>query len=69
MLVYRFSVRNSDGSHREDTGCMSLLNDYAALAFGNDIIRDMLPGNPDRHTGCTMKVADGERVVCSIAFP
>ena len=41
MLIYRFSVRNSDGSHREYTGCMSLLNDHAALAFGNDIIRDM----------------------------
>lgn len=48
---------------------MSLLNDYAALAFGNDIIRDMLPGNPDRHTGCTMEVAESERVVCRIAFP
>jgi hypothetical protein len=48
---------------------MSLLNDYAALAFANDVIRDILPGNPDRHAGCTMEVAEGERVVCSIVFP
>jgi hypothetical protein len=48
---------------------MSLLNDYAVLAFANDVIRDILPGNPDRYAGCTMEVAEGERVVCSIVFP
>jgi hypothetical protein len=48
---------------------MTLLNDYAVLAFANDVIRDILPGNPDRYAGCTMEVAEGERVVCSIVFP
>ena len=69
MLVYRFSVRNSDGSHREDTGCMSLLNDYAALAFGNDVIRDMLRDNVDQYVGWMMDIAEGQRAVCSVAFP
>ena len=47
---------------------MALLNDDAAREFGNAVIRDMLPSNPDRHTGCTMDVTEGERVVCSIPF-
>jgi hypothetical protein len=68
-MIYSFSIRNADGSHWEDTGCMTLLNDYAALAFGNDVIRDMLSGNSDQHIGCTMDVMQGERPVCSVAFP
>jgi hypothetical protein len=68
-MMYSFSIRNGDGSVRENLGFMSLLNDYAALAFGNDVIRDMLPGNPDRHIGYAMEVTQGERTVCSIAFP
>lgn len=67
MLVYRFSIRN--GRHREDLGVMSLLNDCAAAAFGNAVIRDMLPENPERQIGCTMEVRQGERAVCRIAFP
>ena len=67
-MIYSFSIRNADGSHREDTGNMTLLNDDAARDFGNAVIEDMLPGNPDRHTGCTMDVTEGERFVCCIAF-
>jgi hypothetical protein len=69
VLVYSFSIRSGDGRDRETLGFTDLLYDYAARAFGNDVIRDMLPGNPDRHAGYTMEIAEGERVVCSIAFP
>lgn len=54
---------------QEDLGCTDLLNDYVAQVFCDDVIRQMLPGNPDQHIGCTMEVMQGERPVCNIAFP
>jgi hypothetical protein len=69
VLVYSFSIRNGDGSDREVLGFTDLLNDYAALAFGNDVIRDMLRDNVDQHAGWTMDIAEGGRDVCSVAFP
>jgi hypothetical protein len=46
-----------------------LLDDYAALAFGNDVIRDILRENVDQHADWMMDIAEGERDVCSVAFP
>jgi hypothetical protein len=69
VLVYSFSIRNGDGSDLEVLGFTDLLNDYAALAFGNDVIRDMLRDNVDQYAGWMMDIAEGERVVCSVAFP
>ena len=69
MLVYRFSIHNGDGSDREVLGFTDLLNDYAALAFGNDVIRDMLRNNVDQYAGWMMDIAERERDVCSVAFP
>lgn len=69
MLVYSFSIRNGDGSDREVLGFIDLLNDDAALAFGNDVIRDMLRDNVDQYAGWMMDIAEGERHVCSVAFP
>jgi hypothetical protein len=69
MHVYSFIIRSGDGDDREFVGCIDLLNDYAARAFGNDVIRDMLRGNADQHAGWTMDIAESGRAVCSIAFP
>ncbi len=82
MFVYSFSIRSSDGRSREETGWMSLPNDYVALAFGNDVIRDLLHDNTNQYPGWTMDVVclpppgKGGRVdpkrlrhVASIAFP
>jgi hypothetical protein len=69
VLVYSFSIHNGDGSDREVLGVADLLNDYAALIFGNDVIRDMLRDNVDQYGGWMMDIAEGERVVCSVAFP
>jgi hypothetical protein len=69
VLVYSFSIRNGDGSDREVLGFTDLLNDCAALAFGNDVIRDMLRDNVDQYAGWMMDIAEGERDVCSVAFP
>jgi hypothetical protein len=68
MVFYSFSIRSADGSNREETGDMWLLNDQAALAFGNDVIRDILRDNVDQYAGWTMNIAEGERAVCSVAF-
>jgi hypothetical protein len=80
-MLYSFSIRNGDGSVRETLGCTDLLGDYVARVFCDDVIRQMMPGNPDRHSGCTMDVVEGTgsrsgssgerpaRTVCSIAFP
>jgi len=69
VLVYSFSIRNGDGSDREVLGFIDLLNDDAALAFGNDMVRDMLRDNVDQYAGWMMDIAEGERRVCSVAFP
>jgi hypothetical protein len=67
--AYSFSLRNGDGSDGEFLGLTDLPNDYAALAFGSDVIRDMLRDNVDQHAGWLMDIMDGEREVCSIVFP
>ena len=69
MSIYSFSIRDGDGSDREVLGFIGLLNDYAALAFGNDLIRDMLRDNADQYAGWMMDIAEGERDVCGVAFP
>jgi hypothetical protein len=69
VLVYSFSIRNGDGSDREVLGFIDLLSDDAALAFGNDVVRDMLRDNVDQYAGWMMDIAEGERHVCSVAFP
>jgi hypothetical protein len=41
VLIYYFCVHNADGSDRETVGRMALIDDNAARAFGNAMIRDM----------------------------
>jgi hypothetical protein len=69
VRVYSFSIRSGDSSDGEYLGRIVLLNDYAAEAFGNDVIRDRLLGNSDQYAGWMMDIAEGERDVCSVAFP
>jgi hypothetical protein len=69
VIVYSFSIRSGDGGGWEFLGCTDLLNDYAARAFGNDVIRDMLQGNADQYPGWSMDIGESGRAVCSIAFP
>jgi len=68
VLVYSFTIRSGDGGDWEPLGCTDLLNDDAALAFGNDVIRDMLRDNVDQYPGWSMDIAESGRAVCSIAF-
>jgi hypothetical protein len=67
--VYNFSICSDDGDNWEVLGCTDLADDYAALAFGSDVIRDMLRGNSDQHAGWRMDITESGRAACSIAFP
>jgi hypothetical protein len=67
--LYSFSIRNGDGSDGEFLGLTDLPNDYGALAFGSNVITDMLRDDVDQRAGWLMDIMDGERDVCSIVFP
>jgi hypothetical protein len=68
MQLYRFSVHDAAGAGREVVGRMSLPNDTAAHVFGQRVIKDILRGTMC-YSGWTMDIANGDRAVCSIAFP
>jgi hypothetical protein len=69
VLTYRVTIRSGDDGDREFIGSIDLRNEDAALAFGNDAISDMMCGNSDQYVGWTMDIAEGQRAVCSVAFP
>jgi hypothetical protein len=66
--IYRFSIHNADGSDREVTGRMVLVDDNAARAFGKAMIRDMMQDDNPRYAGWTMDVANVNRPICSLHF-
>jgi hypothetical protein len=68
VLIYCFSIHDTDGSAREVTGRMALADDNAARAFGKAMIRDLMHGDARQYAGWTMDVAKGTRSVCSIPF-
>lgn len=74
-MIYSFSIHNGNGSTREELGSLSLADDSAALVFGNDVIRDMLPDTAMSYSGWMMDVVECSgparpaRAVCSIMFP
>jgi hypothetical protein len=69
VLVYSFSISEADGSNEEALGSIDLPDDDAARVFGDVVISDMLRDNADQYSGWMMGVTQGERTVCSIAFP
>ena len=42
---------------------MALSNDAAALAFGKQIIRDLMHSDSEQYTGWIMDITEGERSV------
>jgi hypothetical protein len=68
MLAYRFVVRNSDATEIETLGSMQLANDDEALAFGNQMIRDLMRERAEQYAGWTVDVAEDDRAVASIPF-
>jgi hypothetical protein len=63
---YLFIFDNNDGSGREETGQIELSDDDEAIAFGEQVIREMMQGSSRQYEGCAMDVYEGERIVCRI---
>jgi len=47
---------------------MALADDGKALAFGKQVIRDLVRDGAEQYAGWTMNVAEDERAVASIPF-
>jgi hypothetical protein len=68
MPAYSFVVRNNDATEIEGLGGMALADDDMALAFGKQVIRDLMREDAEQYAGWTMNVAEDERAVASIPF-
>ena len=67
MRTYLFSIYGEDPSAREDA--MVALPDHAAAwEYGEAIIRGLLQSDRDAHESRLMVIAQGPRVIASIAF-
>ena len=60
---YLFIFDNNDGSGREETGQIELSDDDEAIAFGEQVIREMMQGSSQQYEGCAMEVHEGGRIV------
>jgi hypothetical protein len=67
MQTYRFSVYGEAPSDREDSTA-SLPDHDAAWDYGEAIIRSLLHSDLDAHESRLMVIAQGSRVIASIAF-
>jgi hypothetical protein len=68
-MLYKISMRNSDGHGHEKNRSMDLENDAEARAFCQRVIREMTDHNSIKYEGWAMDVVSAERVVCTLPFP
>jgi len=66
MSGYLFNLHND--AQVEKLGSMALVDDDAALAFGKQVIRDLLDKDDEHHSGWTLEITQGDRRVASIGF-
>jgi hypothetical protein len=66
MIGYLFNVHND--TQVEELGSMALDDDAAAIAFGKQVIRDLLDKDEEHCSGWTLEIAEGDRHVASIPF-
>ena len=66
MIGYLFNLHN--GTQVEELGSMALVDDAAALAFGKQVIRDLLDKDDEHCSGWTLEIIEGDRRVASIHF-
>jgi len=67
MLSYHFTLRH-DESSQEDLGYLAMANDDEALAFGRDVIRDIVRDHTPTYTSSALEITEGTRAVGSVAF-
>jgi hypothetical protein len=66
MIGYQFNLH--DDTQVEELGSMALVDDDAALAFGKQVIRDLLDKDDDHCSGWTLEIIDSDRRIASIRF-
>ena len=66
MIGYLFNLHND--TQVEELGSMALVDDAAALAFGKQVIRDLLDKDDEHCGGWTLEIIEGDRRVASIRF-
>ena len=66
MIGYQFSLHTD--TEVEELGSMALVDDAEALAFGKQVIRDLLDKDDDHCSGWTLEIIDGDRRIASIRF-
>ena len=67
MQTYLFSIYGEEPSDRRDTEA-SLPDHGAAWDYGESIVRSLLQSDLDAHESRLMVIAQGPRVIASIAF-
>jgi hypothetical protein len=66
MACYYFVIRGTKDT--EDLGAMDFADDIEAVAFGKQIIRDLMDRAAKQHANWTMEIREGERAVRSVPF-
>jgi hypothetical protein len=67
MRQFHFDIHNN-GARLESLGSSSLNDDSEALAFGKQVIRDLMDGGARQYSGWTMDITESGRAVGSILF-
>jgi hypothetical protein len=67
MRQFHFAIHNN-GTRLESLGSSSLNDDSEALAFGEQVIRDLMDGGARQYSGWTMDITESGRAVGSILF-
>lgn len=66
MAGYYFVIRSTKDT--EDLGAMDFADDAEAVAFGKQIIRDLMDRAPKNYASWTMEIREGERTVRNVSF-
>jgi hypothetical protein len=67
MLPYQFSIRDR-GTELEELGFDAFDSDAGAIAFGKQVIEDLLHDESTQYFGWIMDITQGARAVVSIPF-
>lgn len=67
MPAYHFTLRDAAG-HNEDLGFIDLRDDKEAIAFGQDVITDILHEGAAPYAESAMDITAGMRFVDALAF-
>ena len=68
MPAYSFVVRNNDAAGIKALGGMARADEGKALAFGKQVVRDLMREGAEQYAGWAMNVAEDARAVAGIPF-